>query len=208
MQILTCEQGSEEWFRARMGMPTASEFATVMAKGKDGGASVTRKTYLMKLAGEIVTGVPMEGYSNDHMERGKLLEDEARDHYCFKTDLEPERVGFIINGRKGCSPDSLIGNDGMVEIKTKLPHLLIEALLRDDFPPEHRAQCQGGLWVAEREWIDIAIYWPGMPLFVKRAPRDEAYIVKMAGEIDRFNAELHDMVERIKRIGGGQRAAA
>ena len=69
----------------------------------------------------------------------------------------------------------------MLEIKTKLPHLMIEVLGRGAFPPEHVAQCQGALWVAEREWIDIAVYWPRMPRFVKRTTRDEAYIKKRTG---------------------------
>lgn len=206
-QIVDCEQGTEEWFRARMGIPTASEFQTIIAKGKDGGASVGRLTYMRKLAGEIITGEPMESFTNGHMERGKVMEEEARDLYAFNTDAEPERIGFVRNGSKGCSPDSFIGKNRMLEIKTTLPHLLIPMLLKDEFPPEHKAQCQGGLWVCEREEIDIGVYWPKMPLFVKRATRDEAYIAKLSSEVDRFNAELHDMVERIKRYGG-QRAAA
>lgn len=207
MNILTCEQGSEEWFRARMGMPTASEFATVMASGKGGGESKTRRTYMLKLAGEILTGEPMENYTNGHMERGKIMEDEARDFYSFMTDAEPQRVGFIVNGRKGCSPDSLIGDKGMLEIKTALPHILIDRLLRDEFPPEHKAQCQGQLWVAEREWIDIAVYWPKLPLFVKRAFRDEDYIAKLNVAVSEFNDELAETVDRIQRHKG-QRAAA
>lgn len=207
MNILTCEQGSEEWFRARMGMPTASEFATVMASGKGGGESKTRRTYMLKLAGEILTGEPMENYTNGHMERGKIMEDEARDFYSFMTDAEPQRVGFIVNGRKGCSPDSLIGDKGMLEIKTALPHILIDRLLRDEFPPEHKAQCQGQLWVAEREWIDIAVYWPKLPLFVKRAFRDEDYIAKLTVAVSEFNDELAETVDRIQRHKG-QRAAA
>lgn len=201
MQILTCDQGSEEWFKARMGLPTASEFATVMASGRDGGESKTRKTYMLKLAGEILTGEPMENYSNAHMERGKVMEDEARDLYCMLKDVDPERVGFIVNGPKGCSPDSLINAGGMLEVKTKLPHLLIEVLLADKFPAEHKAQCQGALWVAEREWIDIAVYWPGLPLFVKRATRDEVYIAKLAAEVAKFNDELAETVERVRRYG-------
>lgn len=207
MNILTCEQGSEEWFRARMGMPTASEFSTVMASGKGGGESKTRRTYMLKLAGEILTGEPMENYTNGHMERGKVMEDEARDFYSFMKDAEPRRVGFIVNGPKGCSPDSLIGDDGMLEIKTALPHILIEKLLRDDFPPEHKAQCQGALWVAERDWIDIAVYWPKLPLFVKRAYREETYIKTISDAVDTFNVELQETVERIRGYQG-QRAAA
>ena len=207
MQIVTCEQGTEEWFRARMGMPTASEFATVMASGKGGGESLTRKTYMLKLAGEILTGEPMDSFTNAHMDRGKVMEEEARDFYSFMHDVGPERVGFIVNGPKGCSPDSIIGTNGMLEIKTKLPHLMIDVLLKDKFPPEHKAQCQGALWVAEREWIDIAVYWPKLPLFVKRAHRDEEYIRQISDAVDKFNAELAETVETIRRYGT-ERAAA
>lgn len=197
MKIIDCEQGSEEWFRARAGMATASEFSTVMAKGE----GKTRRTYLYKLAGEIITGQPTESYSNAHMERGKVMEDEARDFYAFMYDAEPERVGFIVNGSAGCSPDSLLGTDGMLEIKTKLPHLMIETIIADKFPAEHKAQCQGALWVAEREWIDIAVYWPGMPLFVKRATRDDLYIKTLSDEVARFNEELAAVVAQVRRYG-------
>lgn len=198
VQIIDCEQGSEAWFAARMGVPTASEFHTVLAKGRDGGASLTRKTYLLKLAGEILTGEPMDSYSNAHMDRGKAMEGEARELYAFAHDVEPEQVGFIRSGEKGCSPDSLIGASGMLEIKTKLPHLLIPLIIKDDFPPEHKAQCQGALWVAEREWIDIAVYWPKLPPFIKRAYRDEAYIKTLAAAVDAFNEELAETVEHVR----------
>jgi hypothetical protein len=199
IRILDCEQNSPEWYAARLGLPTASMFATVMAKGRDGGASVTRRTYLMKLAGEIITGDPCDNYSNDHMERGKAMEDEARRKYEFLTDAEPQRVGFIVNGPKGCSPDSLLGTDGLLELKTKLPHLAIECLLRDEFPAEHKAQCQGALWVAEREWIDIAVYWPKLPLFIKRAYRDDIYIRTLSDAVDKFNDELAEIVSRVRQ---------
>lgn len=197
MRVLDCEQGSEEWFKARTGLPTASAFSTILAKGE----GKTRRTYLLKLAGEILTGEPAENFSNAHMERGHALEPEARDLYAFMADVDPQRVGFIVNGQKGASPDSLIGDNGALEIKTKLPHLLIDVLLRGEFPSDHKAQCQGVLWVAEREWIDLAVYWPKLPLFVKRAPRDEAYIKNLASEVDRFNDELAETVERIRRFG-------
>lgn len=207
LEIISCDQNSADWFRARMGIPTASEFATVMAKGRGGTDSKTRQTYLYKLAGEIITGEPMESYSNAHMERGKLMEDEARDLYAFMTDYQPERVGFVRSGRKGASPDSLIGGDGLVEIKTKLPHLMIETILRGEFPPEHKAQCQGQLWVAEREWIDIAVYWPGMPLFVTRATRDEEFIKQLSEAVDAFNEELDGIVARVRAYEQRKEAA-
>lgn len=198
LEILTCEQGTEEWFLARAGIPTSSMFATVMASGRGGGESKTRAKYMRQLAGEIITGKPMEGFTNAHMERGHEMEPEARDLYAFATDTAPEQVGFIRNGQKGCSPDSLIGANGMLEIKTKLPDLLIECLERDDFPPEHKAQCQGALWVAEREWLDIIVYWPAMPVFIKRAYRDEPYIAEMAKAVDTFNSDLAALVERVR----------
>jgi hypothetical protein len=200
MIIYDCDQSSPEWHQARLGIPTASMFATVMASGKGGGESVTRRTYMLKLAGEILTGEPMDSYSNGHMERGKAMEDEARDFYSYLTDTDPQRVGFIRNGQKGCSPDSLIGSAGMLEVKTKLAHLTIDCLLKDEFPPEHKAQCQGALWVAEREWIDIAVYWPKLPLFVKRATRDDVYIKKLSDAVDEFNTELAATVERVRRF--------
>jgi hypothetical protein len=198
VEIFDCEQGSPEWFECRLGIPTASEFDTVQASGRGGGESKTRRTYLYKLAGEILTGEQMYNYSNDHMERGKEMEAEARDMYVFLSDLETTRVGFIRNGQKGCSPDSLIGNDGMLEIKTKLAHLQCEVLDYDELPAAHKAQCQGQLWVAEREWVDFVSYWPKLPLFAKRVFRDEPYIKKLAAEVDRFNNELADLVAKLR----------
>jgi hypothetical protein len=202
IEILDCEQNSEAWLRARLGLPTASMFATIMAKGKGGGESLTRKTYLYKLAGEIITGEPTENYTNGYMERGHALEGEARDMYSFMADVEPQRVGFIKNGDKGCSPDSLIGDDGALEIKTKAPHMLIETLFREDgIPPEHVAQVQGVMWVAERDWLDFVAYFPRMPLFKRRVRRDNGYIANLAGEVARFNDELAAIVERLRNYG-------
>jgi hypothetical protein len=190
----TIEQGTPEWLRARMGIPTASEFGTVMAKGE----GKTRRTYMLKLLGERLTGEPSESYSNGHMERGKEMEAEARDMYVFMQDVECQQVGFIRNVDRGASPDSLVGPNGGCEIKTKLPHLQLDVLLRDRLPPEHVAQCQGFLWVAEREWVDFVSYWPKLPLFVKRVFRDEEYIANLAHEVKVFNSELAQLVERFE----------
>lgn len=206
-EIIACEQNSPEWFRARMGLPTSSMFATVMASGKGGAESKTRATYLRKLAGEIITGEPMENYSNAHMERGHLMEGEARDFYAFMAGERPELVGFIRNGQKGGSPDSLVGADGLLEIKTALPHILIGYIEADKFPAEHVAQCQGNLWVSEREWLDLTVYWPKMPSFIKRIYRDEDYIKNLSAEVDKFNDELAQIVERVRSYGGMREAA-
>jgi hypothetical protein len=207
MRIVDCEQGSPEWFAARVGIPTASEFKTLLGIKKEARDKVTRRTYMLKLAGEIITGEVQESYQNDHMQRGKDMEAEARRLYAFMSDADPRQVGFIVNGPKGCSPDSLIGDNGVLEVKTKLPHLTIDCLLKDEFPSEHKAQCQGALWVAEREWVDIAVYWPRLPLFVKRAYRDEAFIKTISQAVDDFNAELAETVLRIRNYGERRQAA-
>ena len=211
MEIIDCAQNSPEWLQARLGIVTASRMGTVMASGRSGAESKTRRSYMLQLAGEIITGEPAETFSNTHMERGHVMEPEARDNYAFMHDVEPQLVGFIRNGDKGASPDSLVGNNGLLEIKTKLPALLIDCLLRkpDDFPPEHKAQCQGALWVAEREWIDLAIYYPKMPLVVFRAHRDAKFIADLASAVRQFNEELHETVERVRAYGTlPERAAA
>lgn len=194
MEIFDIDQGGQEWLQARLGIPTASKFATVMAKGE----GKTRSEYMRKLAGEIVTGEPMDSYTNVHMDRGKVMEDEARDLYAFVRDAEIRRVGFIRNGKKGASPDSLVGSEGGLEIKTALPHIQIERLLRGELPSEHKAQVQGNIWLAERDWWDFCSYWPKLPLLTVRVFRDDIYIKNMAGEIDRFNDELEAMVETIR----------
>lgn len=196
IEVHTMQQGTPEWFSVRRGLPTASQFATIMAKGRGGGESKTRQTYLYKLAGEILTGQPMDNFSNHHMERGHEMEPEARQFYAFLQDAEPEQVGFITNGPKGCSPDSLIGSDGMLEIKTKLPHLLIGCHEAGGFPSEHWAQCQGQLWVAEREWVDLVCYWPRLQPLIVRAHRDDDYIAKLAEAVDQFNDELAALVAK------------
>jgi len=200
IQIFDMEQGGDAWHLARLGIPTASEFSTVIAQpGPRGGEAKGRRTYLLKLLGERLTGEPAENYTNAHMERGKAMEAEARDLYCMVADTELQRVGFIRRGDAGCSPDSLIGDDGMLEVKTKLPHLQLDCILRDEVPPEHKAQLQGQLWIAGRQWVDLVSYWPGLPLFVKRVVRDGPYIAALDKAVAQFNVELNALGERISQ---------
>jgi YqaJ-like recombinase protein len=198
MQIFDCEQGSAEWFTARMGIPTASEFKTIIGINKDAREKVTRRNYLYRLAGEILTGEPAENYSNSHMDRGNAMEPEARSWYAFLQDEEVKPVGFIRDGDKGASPDSLVGNHGVLEIKTALPSVLVDLLLKDEFPSAHMAQCQGNLWVAEREWLDLLVFWPTMPKLAKRIFRDENYIKMLEKAVSDFNSDLAETVAKIR----------
>lgn len=195
-EVFAFDQGTPEWFSVRAGIPTASMYSTVMAKGRGNAESKTRRTYLLKLAGERLTGEPMDNYSNHHMERGTVMEPEARAAYAFMQDVEPQQIGFIRFGDTGASPDSLICDKGLLEIKTKLPHLQLDVLVRDEVPPEHMPQIQGQLWVADREWCDFVSYWPNLPIFVRRVYRDEKAIKEIAAAVSAFNDELHELVAR------------
>lgn len=197
--VHTMEQGGPEWFAVRMGKPTASEFATVLAKGE----GKTRRTYMLKLAGEILQGDPMVNYQSPDMLRGKEQEDAARDRYALLYDADPVRVGFLeeTDVGAGASPDALLGDEGMLEIKSAAPHILIEKITKGTFPTEHVAQCQGALWISGRDWLDLAVFCPKLPLFVRRIERDAEYHKKLADEVARFNEELAETVTTVRRYG-------
>lgn len=189
INIIDVVQGSPEWFAARAGIPTASMFSAILAKGE----GKTRRTYMYKLLGERLTGEPAENYTNAHMERGKEMEDTARNTYALIHNVDPVRIGFVRNGRVGASPDAFIDNNGLSEFKTKLPHLLLEILMTGEMPSEHVAQVQGQLWIAEREWCDFVAYWPKLKIFVKRVYRDEKYIASLSASVHRFCEELDEL---------------
>ncbi len=188
------EQNSSAWFEIRRGLPTASKFKDILAKGQ----GKMRKSYINRLAAEIITGMPGETFSRPELNRGHIMEAEARDFYSFLTDTEPTLVGFVRNGQKGASPDAFIGENGLLEIKTQRADLLVETILDGEFPSEHVCQVQGQLWVTEREFCDLIVFWPGMPPFIQRAYRDSMFIHTLSRAVDQFNDELAALVERIR----------
>lgn len=205
MRIIECDQGSPEWRAARAGIPTASEFATVLReKGRSKGSeSVTRRAYINKLAGERITGDPATSYENPYMQRGREMEPQARDDYAFIKGVEPQIVGFVTldDGSAGASPDSFIRDNGMLEIKTAEPHILLDYLRKGEFPPEHKAQVQGNLWICERDWLDLCVYWPKMKPFIVTAYYEPEYIAELAAAVAAFNEEVAAVVEQYQRYG-------
>lgn len=201
IEIIEVEQNTPEWFAARMGIPTASNFATVMARGKDGGRSVGRDKYLRQLAAEIVTGDPTpEGYMSPDMIRGHEMEDEARNYFALVRQVQPQRVGFVRNGKKGASPDSLLGTDGGLEIKSAAPHVQIERLQSGRLPAEHAAQVQGSLWVTERDHWEFVSYCPKLPALILTIGRDDAKIAEISRAVDAFNEELDSIVTWLRGL--------
>jgi hypothetical protein len=201
IQVFDCEQGSEEWYALRRGVITASEFHTVLAHGKGGKGdpSVTRRKYMLTLISDRIGGAPADSYSNGHMERGKAMEREALDLYAFMRDVTPQPVGFVKNGDDvGCSPDSFVGINGLVQVKTALPAIQLERVLKKEIPTEHIPQIQGELWVCEREWSDFVSYWPGLPLMVVRAYRDEVKIKSIELGVEMFRNEMNELMQQLE----------
>lgn len=198
MEIFNFPQYSEEWWKSRIGVGTMSNAKVFLMNGKGGADSKTRTKLMHTMAGEIITGKPVDGFTNAATERGHINEEPNRDLYGFIHDVQPEIVGFVRNGRKGGSPDAFIGKDGILECKNHQPSVLIPLILANEFPKEHYAQSQGLLMVCEREWVDVSCYWPDMPLFVKRTYRDEEYIEKLSTAVDEFIEELDELVEKLR----------
>lgn len=197
------EQGSDEWFECRRGVPTASHFKDVLAKSDE---RYMRNRYRRRLAAERYSGEVLQHFRSADMDRGKVQEPLIRSAYAFMTGRELKQIAFARRGIAGCSPDSLIvGTKRGLEIKSANPDILFDHIDRDIFPGEHKAQCQGFLWVMEYEIVDIAIgYFPDpppprpYPLFIKTATRDEAYIAELAREVSKFDQEVGALVKRVE----------
>lgn len=200
INILYCEQNSEEWYKSRLGFITASGFSKVLAKGQ----GKTRASYMREVAAEILTGESQEGFSNAYTEHGSNTEPEALARYEFDKSVTSEKVGFIHleNINIGCSPDGLIGNDGLVEFKCPKTTTQIETFLSGKMPTTHKAQVQGQLWITEREWCDFVSFDPringGSSYFCVRQYRDEDYIKSLESECYKFCDELNELVDKLK----------
>lgn len=193
LQIIVCEQGSDEWHEARRGVVTASEFHKVLAKGE----GKTRRSYMYTLAGERIAGRVEPGYSNQYMNRGKEDEGEAIGEYEALTGEMVIPCGFMRRGDVGCSPDGLVGADGQIECKTKNYDLHIACIDKGEVPSTHIAQVQGALWVSQRKWLDFISYAKGLPPFVTRVYPDLTYHARLKTEIDGFLAELESTISRV-----------
>lgn len=190
-------QQSEEWYKIRLGKVTASKFKDVMAKGE----GKTRKKYMRQLVAEILTGCQQVSYRDKNMEQGTEFEPLARAHYEAVMGVEVQQVGFISrNDDIGISPDGLIGDEGMIEIKCPLTTTLIDYIIADVFPTPYKWQVQGQLWVAERKWSDFVAFDPRMranKMFRVRVYRDEEVIKKLETETALFITELKALVNTI-----------
>lgn len=198
MIILQIEQQTAEWEEARIGVPTASCFDKIVTtKGED---SKQAQKYMYQLAGEKVAGFREEGYTNGIMQRGIEIEAEARSFYELRDDVTVQEVGicFKDDERKyGCSPDGLVGEEGMVEFKCPIMSTHVGYLLDNCLPTEYFQQVQGQLFITGRKWCDFVSYYPGLKPLVVRVLRDEEFIAKLEEKLNKFCIELQKTVEVI-----------
>lgn len=197
MKIIEVVQGLPEWFSAKCGVPSASNFDKIVtAAGKP---SKQCQKYLYRLAGETITGVPEETYQSPAMLRGVEIEASAREMYQFVTGREVKEVGFCIaDDGYGCSPDGLVGDDGLIEIKCPIMSTHISYLLANALPVEYKQQLQGQLLVTGRKWCDFVSYYPGLKPLIIRTMRDEAFLKALQIELEVFVNGLKDLIKKIR----------
>lgn len=191
MRIIECTQGDDVWRAARLGIPTSSCFDKIITE-KTEKFSEQSKGYMLDLCVEHFTGHPVDVHATGFMERGKDLEAEGREWYALANDVEPQRIGFAVSddGLIGCSPDSLVGDDGGLEIKVHGAKAHLLALYKGIDPLEHRCQIQGCMWLTGRKWWDRLYYHPEWPSPIVRIERDEEFIGKLSVALGTFNERL------------------
>lgn len=201
-------QGSIEWHLVRVGKVTASRMADLAATTKTGwGAS--RGNYMAELIAERLTGVPAEGYSSPAMKWGNETEPMARNAYAFYADTDVVQEGFTPHptiADSGASPDGLVGEDGLVELKCPNTATHIDTLLGASVPSKYRLQMQWQMACTGRKWCDFASFDPRMPenmrLFVRRLQRDDVEIARLEKLVNEFQAELQEKIDKLRAAVG------
>jgi putative phage-type endonuclease len=208
MRVVDCQQGTDEWRMARLGKVGASMVADATARTKTGwGAS--RANLAARLVAERLTGVLSESFINDAMRWGTEKEPEARDFYSFVVGNEVKQVGLVLHptlDHAVASPDGLVVDDGLVEIKCPNTATHIETLMSGNADPRYLKQMQWQMACTGRQWCDFASYDPrlseAMSLHVQRVQRDDAVIRHLEEEITGFLREVSQTVERLLRRYG------
>ena len=194
------EQGSEAWHAARLGLPTASNFKKLFtATGK---ASTSAETYFYELLAERLTGKPSSEFTSEWMVRGTELEPEARATYEFIHDTQVEQIGFVyLDDRRhvGCSPDGLVGPDGLVEFKAPKASTHVKYLLAGKVPSDYVPQVQGQLWITGRKWCDFMSYHPDCDPLIVRVERDDKYITALSAEVDKLAKKLDTAIAKLTK---------
>lgn len=196
------EQSTPEWSLARAGRPCSSEFHKIITP--TGKPSKQAEAYGYRLLAELMIKEPILTFESTYwIDRGKTLEPDAAGLYDLTHDVKTERAGFCTddNGWYGCSPDRLVGEEGLLEIKCPAPQTHMEYLVNGKVDTDYYPQLQGQLFVTGRKWVDIWSYHPKMPPVRIRTERDEVYIAFLATELDKLRTFMNDHIQNLANQG-------
>lgn len=200
------QQGTDEWVRARLGKATASRISDAVAKIKTGWGK-SREDYLNELVFERINGVPVPQYQSTDMLNGTMREPEGRARYAFEMDAEITEVGFLPHptiDMAGCSPDGLVADDGLIEIKCPKWNTHQDTLLRGMIPDRYMKQMQFQLAVTGRAWCDYVSYSPqwreDLRLKIIRVPRDDKMIAYLEAEVSLFLHEVDEATAALEHM--------
>jgi YqaJ-like viral recombinase domain len=191
-------QYSEAYDRLKLGIPTSSNFHKIITP--QGKPSKQWREYACLLIAERILQRRIQFYHSPAMERGLIVEAEAADWYEFDQDVTVQKVGFITDDNRtvGCSPDRLVGDDGLLEIKAPLPHTQVEYWLSGEVNERFRPQLQGQLYVSQRSWVDIVCWHDVLPKLVLRVEPDETFIKALDRQLQIVNFFIERVMEKIR----------
>lgn len=202
MRTIDVDQNSPEWLAARIGKITASNMHKIISPAGQESKQVSK--YVSQLIAEIIRGEPCNSFKgNENTERGHELEQEAADYYQFVKDVELKKVGFCLtdDGVIGASPDRFVCDDGILEIKTCLPEIMVEQYEKTTLEQDHRPQTQAQLFVTERNWVDTMLYCPKMTPIIVHSERNTSFIMDMVSFTKKAHASMQSRLQGI--IGKG-----
>ena len=193
-------QYSEEYDCLKIGIPTSSNFHKIITP--QGKPSKQWREYACVLIAERLLQQRIEFFNSPAMERGLIVEAEAADWYEFDHDVTVQKVGFITDDSHtmGCSPDRLVGDDGLLEIKAPLPHTQVGYWISGEVDERFRPQLQGQLYISQRSWVDIVCWHDVLPKLVMRVEPDEKFIQALDRELQIFNFFIESVMEKIRAM--------
>lgn len=203
MKLHDCIQGSPEWFELRLGIPTASELDAIISPTWKVRTGEGPHTYLCrKIVEKVCRHIDENQGGGFAQEQGSILEHEAIPWFEFAHEEKVQRVGFCTtdDGRAGCSPDGLIGEDGGIEIKCPLPHTHLKYLLDGKLPADYAAQVHGSMYVTGRKFWKFVSYSRKFPALVLHIERDEKIQTSIGEALKSFHASFDAQMRQLSLL--------
>lgn len=204
MKVHDVSQGTLDWLNLHVGVPTASSLDNLLTPDFKPREGETPRTFLYKKVAEAWRGQVLSDFTSFAAEQGLIVEEEARPFFELETEQSVRQVGFITtdDGKFGCSPDGLIGDDNGLEIKCPAAHTHVKYLLEGKLPREYAAQVHGSMFVTGYQRWTFMSYRRKFPPFILEVQRDEEIITKIMAAVDRFHEQLDYALEQIKQYEG------